>query len=153
MKTNSAPYSDQAPGATPDNTRVGNFYKDDGLANDYNDGYAVRGATSPYPNWPYNLTDVGSYSLSPSYFGTFDQGGNVVEWDEALISTNRGLRGGSYGASDLTLSAALRDATFPTLESDGVGFRVVYAFVPEPSTAILAASIFALLASRRHRSS
>ena len=44
MQTNSVPYSDQPPGATPDNTRVGNFEEDDGLANGYNDGYAVSGS-------------------------------------------------------------------------------------------------------------
>ena len=33
MQTNSVPYSDQPAGATPDNTRVGNFYADDSLAN------------------------------------------------------------------------------------------------------------------------
>src|SRR4051812_9023198 len=46
MKTNSAPYSDQPPGTTPNNARVGNFYTDDGLLNGYNDGFAVTGSTS-----------------------------------------------------------------------------------------------------------
>jgi hypothetical protein len=46
MKTNILPFSDQPPGVTPDNTRVGNFYWDDFLNNGYDDGYAVLGATS-----------------------------------------------------------------------------------------------------------
>ena len=41
MQTNSVPYSAQPAGATPDNTRVGNFYADDGLANGY-DEFAQR---------------------------------------------------------------------------------------------------------------
>jgi len=42
MKTNSLPYSVPPPGtAAPDNTRAGNFYYDDGVANGYNDGHAV----------------------------------------------------------------------------------------------------------------
>jgi len=59
MKTNSAPYSDQPPGTTPDNTRVGNFYQDDGVANGYDDGYAVTGSTS-HSGQSY-LSDVGAY--------------------------------------------------------------------------------------------
>ena len=32
-----------------------------------------------------------------SYYGTFDQGGNVWEWNDAIVSANsRGLRGGVF---------------------------------------------------------
>ena len=86
MKTNSVPYSDQPPGATPDNTRVGNFNKDDGVANGYDDGFAVLGSPSPNNTQNY-LTDVGAYASSPSYYGTFDQGGNVYEWNETLVDS------------------------------------------------------------------
>src|SRR3954465_14137793 len=76
MKTNNTPYSDQPPGATPDNTRVANFYQDDVAANGYNDGYATSGSTTYSISQDY-LTDVGAYASSPSYYGTYDQGGNV----------------------------------------------------------------------------
>src|SRR5262249_10602670 len=69
MKTNSDPYSDQPPGATPDNTRVANFYSNDFSANGYNDGFAVTGSTSFNTSQNY-LTDVGAYTSSPSYYGT-----------------------------------------------------------------------------------
>src|SRR3954468_20534642 len=82
MRTNEIPYSDQPPGATPDNTRVGNFYKDDGIVNGYDDGYAAFGRNFFCCDFPSPLTDVGSYILSPSYYGTYDQGGNVAEWTE-----------------------------------------------------------------------
>ena len=41
------------------------------------------------------LTAGGAYSNSASYYGTFDQGGNVIEWNDAVITSSRGLRGGS----------------------------------------------------------
>ena len=56
MKTNSVPYSDQPPGATPDNTRVANFYQNDRVDNGYDDGYAATG--SNYISGLNYLTDV-----------------------------------------------------------------------------------------------
>jgi formylglycine-generating enzyme required for sulfatase activity len=86
-----------------------------------------------------NVTTVGSAGpLSDSFYGTADQGGNVWEWNEALISGSfRGLRGGSFFL-DLAygLQSSVRILNGPTLESNGIGFRV--ATVPEPSTAVLA---------------
>ncbi len=114
MKTNSLAYSDQPPGATPDNTRVGNFYRDDGLANGYDDGFAVTGSTS-YSSSQNYLTDVGAYTWSPSFYGTFDQGGNVWEWNEAVISgSGRGLRGGSWNFDADYLPASFRNNNNPT---------------------------------------
>jgi formylglycine-generating enzyme required for sulfatase activity len=46
MRTNSTPYSDQPPGSAPNNSRVGNFFQNDGVANGYDDGYAVTGMTT-----------------------------------------------------------------------------------------------------------
>ncbi len=45
-----------------------------------------------------NVTTVGSAGLlSASYYGTFDQGGNVAEWNEAIIpGSRRGARGGVF---------------------------------------------------------
>jgi formylglycine-generating enzyme required for sulfatase activity len=40
-------------------------------------------------------TNVGAYALSDSPYGTYDQGGNVSEWNETIhFTTNRGSRGG-----------------------------------------------------------
>ena len=47
-----------------------------------------------------DLTEVGAYTESPSPSGTFDQGGDVAEWNEASIGVgNRGRRGGSASVS------------------------------------------------------
>ena len=135
MGTNSAPYSDQPPGATPDNTRVGNFNSSDSVANGYNDGYAVTGSPG-YSSSQNYLTDAGAYTLSTSPYGTFDQGGNVFEWNEALISASfRGLRGGSCDNNSNLLQSSPQFVSNPTNESNVFGFRV--ANVPEPRTGVL----------------
>jgi formylglycine-generating enzyme len=85
-----------------------------------------------------NVTTVGSAGLlSASFYGTLDQGGNVWEWNEALISgTYRGLRGGSYESVTASqLSTGLQNVGLPTDEFYITGFRVVA--VPEPSTMAL----------------
>jgi formylglycine-generating enzyme required for sulfatase activity len=85
-----------------------------------------------------NLTTVGSAGpLSNSFYGTADQGGNVWEWNEALINGSfRGLRGGAWNSSAGVLqSSFLDDGDDPADEDFDIGFRV--ATVPEPSTAVL----------------
>jgi sulfatase modifying factor 1 len=157
MKTNSVPYSDQTPGVTPDNTRIGNLYKDDNTVNSYDDGYAVTGSTS-YSSRQNYLTDVGAYTSSPSYFGTFDQGGNVWEWSQtAVTSSSRGVRGGSWYANLFDsagndLAAWLRTNTVPSHEDSSIGFRMASIAIPEPSTILLATVALAALPTRRRKS-
>ncbi len=84
-----------------------------------------------------DLTDAGAYVDSDSPYGTFDQGGNVWEWNESLVSSSyRGGRGGSiaFSADSLSVSGTARDV--PILEGFTLGFRV--ATVPEPSSLALA---------------
>lgn len=86
---------------------------------------------------PYYRTNVGEFENSASAYGTFDQAGNVWEWNEAVSHYDyRGLRGGSFGnrGSD-TLSAAGGSSYYPSFEFMSTGFRIAGA-VPEPSPLI-----------------
>jgi len=94
---------------------------------------------------PYYRTEVGAFNNSASPYGTFDQGGNVWEWNETEVSSSsRGLRGGSFGdrigvVGWEGLSAAFRVSYygFPDGASSTVGFRVA-SVVPEPAAWSLA---------------
>jgi formylglycine-generating enzyme required for sulfatase activity len=126
MRTNGIPFSDQPPGATPDNTRVANFNKNDGVANGYDDGYAVTGSTSFDIHSNY-MNDVGAYVSSASYYGTFDQGGNVGEWNDAIVLSGlgyRGMRGQSFLSSSVGLAASYRENVGPRQVQIGYGFRL-----------------------------
>lgn len=142
--TDTVPYSDNPSSLnTPDFSNTANFFKDDSTANGYDGGFAKTDSPSFVSATNY-LTDVGAYTLADSPYGTFDQGGNVFEWDEAFISgSSRGVRGGSWNNGTTSLAASFRIGVSPTLENDSVGFRVASPFsetaaVPEPSSVVLA---------------
>ncbi len=87
--------------------------------------------------YPGVTSDVGAYTSSDSAYGTFDQGGNVWELNEAIIGdTSVGLRGGSYYYLDSAgkLQARFRNS-IPPGEHSHVGFRV--ASIPEPGSITL----------------
>jgi formylglycine-generating enzyme required for sulfatase activity len=96
-------------------------------------------------------TDVGTYSSDPSFYGTFDQGGNVWEWNDAVIGSARGLRGSAWyfdGASYLASTYRYSNAS-PSDEVDLIGFRL--ASVPEPSSMVLAMLASGVMLTRRRR--
>ena len=125
-----------------------NFYRDDGVANGFNGGFAINNSTAtPTGN---ALTDVGAFSLADSFYGTFDQSGNVYEWTDAIAGSGsaRGVRGGSWSDSEVNLRASVRGNSGPTGGSLLIGFRV--AIVPEPSVAGLM-GLGALLLFRKRK--
>jgi sulfatase modifying factor 1 len=109
-------------------------------ANYYATHYAVTQSRN-YSSTQNYLTDGGAFSNSGGAYGTFDQAGNVWEWNDAVIgSSERGLRGGCWNAYGIPfLESSYRLDEDPTFEVAEIGFRV--ASVPEPSTyALLAMS-------------
>src|SRR5262249_25904827 len=94
---------------------------------------------SPFPAGALSdFTPKGSYTGSASPYGTYDQGGNVFEWNEAILTGSvRGGRGGSYGVGAIFLAASTRVEGLggPSYDHPDVGFRV--ATIPEPSPALL----------------
>jgi formylglycine-generating enzyme required for sulfatase activity len=114
----------------------------------YNDGDFAT-TQSGYSSSENYLTDVGSYVGQESYYGTFDQGGNVWELNDAVISgSSRGLRGGSWGDSEFFVRSSIRGSNGPSAEGSTMGFRL--ASVPEPSSiALLGLGSLSLLLRRK----
>jgi sulfatase modifying factor 1 len=89
-------------------------------ANFYQNGYTLGS-----PHW---RTQVGEFEDSASAYGTFDQAGNVWEWNEAVIGVSRGLRGGSYlfSAADYLHASSRVNSSSPSGENVAYGFRLVH---------------------------
>jgi len=86
--------------ATQSNTAPGNIVE--GTANQANS--VVGGVFSVTQSSSYSasqnyLTDVGAFTVSNSFYGTFDQSGDVFQWNDldSQPGSTRGLRGGSWG--------------------------------------------------------
>jgi hypothetical protein len=71
-------------------------------------------------------TDVGSFSGSGSFYGTFDQSGNVWEWNDlnGIAGSNRGIRGGMWEYNSADVSSSSRMPYEPDNEDYDVGFRL-----------------------------
>jgi formylglycine-generating enzyme required for sulfatase activity len=123
--SDTAPASDQPPGTdapTPANTA--NFNLNDAMANGYNDGFAVTGSPAMVAATNY-LSDAGAYSLALGPYGTYDQGGNVWEWNETSPSLEaRAVAGGSWINTPSFLASSASNSTLAESESNTIGFRV-----------------------------
>lgn len=83
---------------------------------------------------PYWRTPVGAHENSDGPYGTFDQAGNVHEWNDSVVDVEgiggcdgrcRGMRGWCYIANYTHLHASARDWSDPTWATYSSGFRVV----------------------------
>lgn len=84
---------------------------------------------------PYFLTEVGSYVKASSYFGTFDQCGNVWEWIENwktmwMFPDKKGriTRGGSATYTEIGLHGMNQDPLNPAHEAFVFGGRLARAY-------------------------
>jgi formylglycine-generating enzyme required for sulfatase activity len=133
---------------TQSNSVFGNTIGNANSAN-YFDGDYVGSGTSTRPS-SNALTDVGAYGAnSDSFFGTNDQGGNVLEWTDAMTGSSRGLRGGSWDNGRTNMASSSRNYQTASLANSFVGFRV--ASVPEPSSLILTLLASGMWVARRKR--
>ncbi len=115
------------------------YHKNDGATGNYFD-YPTQSdemLTSMANYDVFTPEDIGMYPY-PSPYGTYDQGGNVSEWNEATDGRwSRGVRGGSFdswnGAD--SLMAPFRMGSQPEQGDQHIGFRLVY--VPEPTSLVL----------------
>ena len=96
-------------------------------------------------------SNVGSFQNSESPYGTFDQSGNVHEWNDLVLDVDRrGVQGGAYGnLLDIDLASTSRGALNPSIEYEWLGFRV--AAVPEPTSIVLSMVAGGMMLIRRKR--
>ncbi len=112
---------------------------------------AVPGATANTANCDQvsSLANVGSYTGSASPNGTFDQGGNLFEWTEAIREVNgsfRGLRGGYYWSVPTKLRSSWWGGETVAAEHFAYGFRVASVVsVPLPALGPLAIAVLLTL--------
>jgi len=107
-------------------------WNDTGNSMNFSTG-AQQGSIGP----PYVVTEVGAYTLSHGPYGTFDQGGNLLEWTETITGMMpemppgenpedwaRVLRGGSYGNNIWDMYKSNRMGSQPHDDAIDLGFRV-----------------------------
>ena len=111
-----------------------------------NGNYSISGLAIGHP---YYRTSVGEFELSDSPYGTFDQGGNVYEWNETKVNvSSRGMPGGAFSSGP---SASLVHHHGPGDDFNDAGFRVAsISPVPEPSSVILLACLWGSFVHTRY---
>ncbi len=111
------------------------------------------------------LTDVGAFSGSGSFYGTFDQSGNVYQWNDldGAAGSSRGVRGGYWSGDDPNfLSSSVGFSLNASIKGFSIGFRLASPVsgpsgVPEidPATGgsalSLVAGVLAMIEQRRRR--
>lgn len=87
------------------------------------------------------LTATGTFVNSPSAYGTYDQGGNIEEWTDTVVSTEFGnariTRGGAWNSGGLNNDISNIPTALPNDRLSKVGFRLARAAIPEGAPAVL----------------
>ena len=72
-----------------------------------------------------NVTTTGSCGpRSTSFYGTYDQGGNIREWTETVSGDSRTVRGGGWHDNEEELRSSTSRTASPTTERNDIGFRI-----------------------------
>ena len=90
------------------------------------EGFSVT-QLSTYDTEQNYLTDVGAFSGSGSFYGTFDQNGNVSQWNDLYPNARavRGVMGGDWKTDySYVLSSGLYGTRTPSDEESFLGFRL-----------------------------
>jgi formylglycine-generating enzyme required for sulfatase activity len=127
--------------ATQSNADPGNVIGSGANQANYAPGgvYSVTQSAS-YSGSQNYLTDVGAFTNSASFYGTFDQSGNVYQWNDltGAAGSSRGLRGGNWDFNAFSLSSSGRSTNVASDEFFFIGFRLASPVaVPEPSTWVM----------------
>jgi formylglycine-generating enzyme required for sulfatase activity len=113
--------------ATKSNTAPGNVIGSGTNQANYNNGVFSVTQNSSYDADQNYLTDVGAFSGSGSFYGTFDQSGNVKQWNDldGTAGSSRGVRGVNwFNYNPFALSSSESVSLDPSYESPDVGFRL-----------------------------
>ncbi len=114
-----------------------------------NNFYSVT-QSSIHSSFQNYLTDVGAFTGSGSAYGTFDQIGDVWNWNDAVLDSLRGLRGGSWANSAFPVQSSAQGFVDPTSENNIMGFRIA---TPEPTVSVSLMLAGGMLLARRKRPS
>jgi formylglycine-generating enzyme required for sulfatase activity len=82
--------------------------------------YYANHWANPFPH----LSEVGSYVNAKSFYGTYDQAGNIMEWVEDIVAGNRMALGGSLFMYEYALPITYWDGETPGTKLSTFGFRV-----------------------------
>ena len=79
-----------------------------------------------YNNFFGGSTDVGFFNNSASFYGTFDQSGNIYQWNDldGTVGSSRGVRGGNFANNSSTISSSYRNTSSTATAGNGIGFRL-----------------------------
>ena len=79
-----------------------------------------------------NVTTVGGAG-STSFYGTFDQSGNVQEWNEAIVgNSTRRHHGGGWSSNSGQIAVPSNNNSTPITELETVGFRIAALYFEPP---------------------